>query len=307
MPGPYISAISYVLGELLPISELPELAQDPVMLQSFRALGLERYSRERRAAYELAEVAARGTLRKSGLAPSEVDLLVYASDTPPMKRYYGADIRRLCAELGIVKAYPVGLFLSECANAQVALRIASDWIAGGRASAALVVSADTGVDGYSRVWPHVTVLSDGGSAFLLTRDKPAEGFELIDTAHFTNPDVATLDTSTQMLEYFRGIVAGVRAVTKDVLARSRLSQTDVRKVIVNNYNLSVIRTYVSQMGFDLSQVYTKNLPRFAHTYASDAFINLHDAAAEQWFAPNDMVIALGTATVTWGASVLRRL
>jgi 3-oxoacyl-[acyl-carrier-protein] synthase III len=303
----YLRSIGYALGELRPLAEVPELAKDESALETFLALGLEKFSRSDRTPPEMAHEAMQKTLAAANVSPDSIDVLIYASDTPPMRTYYGEDIRELSCSLGLSNAYPIGLFLSECGNCHLALRQAADLIRLGRADRVLVVTSDRCVENYPRVWTSVTVLSDGACSFLVERERPAEGFELCSTAHRTNPGLWKLDLSTQLLEYFKGVVENVGLVSRDALTAEKLAPGDVKRVIVNNYSYSVIRTFVRQAGFKMSQAYVRNLARFAHTFASDAFINLSDMTSECEVTSGDYVLMVGSATTTWGASLVRKI
>jgi 3-oxoacyl-[acyl-carrier-protein] synthase III len=308
IPAPvYVRAPGYTLGELRPLAEVPELGRDKGALKSFLDVGLVHFSHSDLSPPAMAAKAIAATFRASGVAPESVDAFIYASDTPPLGRYYGEELRTLCCEAGLARAYPIGLFLSECANQQLSLRMAADLINADRADRVLVVTADRVVENYPRAWTGVTVLGDGACSFLVERARPDEGYELCATAHSTNPELWRLDLNTQLLDFFKGVIEQLRAVASDALRCGGITQGDVDHLIVSNYNLSVIRTFAQTTGFTMERVYTKNLPRFAHTFASDSFINLADLTAEGGMRPGQHVLMLSSGTTTWGGSLLRRL
>lgn len=306
----YVHSVAYELGELVEdISECADLKEDTVALESFLALGLSKYRRTERVPAELARSCAERTLEQAKLSGGDVDTLIYASETLLEKRYYAFDTKQFCCDLELARAYPVGIFGSECANAQTGMQIAADMIRAGRANNVLLVTTDLIPEhrGFSRVWPSVTVLSDAACSCVVSGTRPREGFELLSTAFHANPSVWNIDLSTQLLEYFKSIVQGVKRVSAEALTRADLRADDVQHAVVNNYNLSVVRTFASQMGFTLSQVYLKNLARFAHSFASDGLINLTDLTEAGKMGPDQLCLMLGSGTTAWAASVVRRI
>lgn len=305
----YVHSVAYELGEIVePISEISDLQQDSVSLESFLALGLANFCRTERAPAELARACSVRTLTEAQLAGGDIDILLYASETLLEKRYYAFDTKQFCCDMELSRAYPMGLFGSECANAQNGIQLAADIIRAGRARNVLLVTTDLIPEhkGFSRVWPSVTVLSDAACSCIISSTPPVRGYELLSTALWTNPSLWNIDLSVKLLEYFKGIVQGVKRVGTEVLRLAELQREHVQHVLVNNYNLSVVRTFVSQMGFELSQAYLDNLPRFAHSFAADGLINLTDLVATGKVAPGHHCVLLGSGTTAWAASLLRR-
>ncbi|MEZ4364233.1 MAG: 3-oxoacyl-[acyl-carrier-protein] synthase III C-terminal domain-containing protein [Kofleriaceae bacterium] len=309
----YVHSVSYELGEIVePISEIPDLKEDTVSLESFLALGLSELRRTDRVPAELARACCERSLQAARLRGADIDTIIYASETLLEKRYYAFDTKQFCCDMELSRAFPMGLFGSECANAQTGMQLAADMIRAGRAHNILLVTTDLIPEhkGFSRVWPNVTVLSDAACSCIISDTAPAQGYELLSTAFWTNPALWNIDLSVKLLEYFKGIAQGVKRVGADVLKLAKggeVSREQVQHVLVNNYNLSVVRTFVSQMGFELSQAYLKNLPRFAHSFAADGLINLTDLVSTGKVAPGHHCILLGSGTTAWAASLVKRI
>jgi 3-oxoacyl-[acyl-carrier-protein] synthase-3 len=304
----YISGISYVLGELESITEIEELQSNAMSMDNFLALGLESYAVSVSSPSEMAIEAGRKCLEETGVLPERIDMVIYATETFGSPSFSREDIRKFCAALNLRRAYPQGLFLSECANIQTGLRMASDSIISGRSRNVLLVTTDKCMDGDTRILPpNLSILSDGASACLITSEKPSSGFQVIDTFCWTDPELYFVDPSKNFKEYFQRTLAGVKSVGTTLLENNKLHPTDITGVIVNNYNTSIMYTLVTQIGFTLEQTCLNNLAAFGHAFASDNLINLKTHCANINSQKDDLFLLSASGPTTWGAALVKQI
>jgi 3-oxoacyl-[acyl-carrier-protein] synthase III len=273
----------------------------------FRALGLAQYASSASSTRELAVEAARSSLR-AAFAPA-IGAFVYATNTLAASNESRDDLRQFSLDLGISSAIPVGVFAWECANLHLAMRTSADLIATGRTSSVLVATADRCLPGETRILPpNLTVLSDSAaSAILSTEPGPSPCFAIVGAGEHSDPSLWKLDVERELQEFYRGTVDGIKAAVAGALASSRMSIGDVSSVITNNYNLSIMRTFAAQIGFDAKRAWTKNLARFGHAYAADNIINLADMVSAGEVPPGAHVLLVSSGPTTWGATLLRRV
>src|ERR1700674_4882914 len=118
-----ISSLCYELGRRCRIDELPEFTARPDLLALLAPAGsgLRYYHESDETPYALARRCAQRTIEDSGVAPASIDAVMFASDSLDD----AAALGRLLADLELVKAYPINVSLSDCANLPIALRVAS--------------------------------------------------------------------------------------------------------------------------------------------------------------------------------------
>jgi 3-oxoacyl-[acyl-carrier-protein] synthase III len=304
----YISGVSYELGSSSPISEICELKENPELLDAFQTLGLKSYCKSSISPADLARPALARTLEATGIEPRRVDALVYATSSfwnPAFQRR--EEISRLIDDLELENAYPIGVTLSESANLQSAMRVAAGLVALGDCDNVLVVATDCISDADSRiVAPGISVKSDAAASCLISADPNAD-FELLGARQTIRPGLWNVDAERDLMHYMQSINDALAKTVRGVLEACGCDRGDIRQVIANNYNISVLRTYAATLGFDPTRIYSKNIGRTAHAVAADNLINLADYVAECPPPRGSLFALIGAGPNLWGASVLRTI
>jgi 3-oxoacyl-[acyl-carrier-protein] synthase III len=240
--------------------------------------------------------------------PTRVDALVYATSSfwnPVFQRR--EEISRLINELELENAYPIGVTLSESANLQSAMRVAAGLVALGDCDNVLVVATDCISDTDTRiVAPRISVKSDAAASCLISADPDAE-FELLGARQTIRPGLWNADTERDLMQYMQAINDALAKTVRGALDASGCKRSDIRQVIANNYNISVLRTYAATLEFDPACIYSKNIGRTAHAVAADNLINLADYTAECTPPRGSLLALVGAGPNLWGASILRAI
>lgn len=301
----YLSAMAYELGHLLDISSLDELCDKQEVLEQFLALGLEKYSHSHISPIEMAKKSANKTLEKSSIKRSEIDAVVYATNSFWNPDFYSRQaIGQFLLDLELVNAYPIGVFFSDCSNAHSALRVAKNLVKSEDCSNVLVVTTDANRPEESRILqPNISINSDGAASCIIS-SQPEGDFEILKITQHTDADMACIDPSKQILEYFEGITAGVRFAVLKSMSHVKATPKEFKKVIINNYNSSVNQTFCSILELQDSQVFTDNLSRFAHAISADNLINLSDLLDQSSIGSQDLMLLIGTGPNAWGSTIL---
>lgn len=298
-----LTSIEYVMGDPRPIREIPELAADDGLLETLLALGLESYCTSTRPTIQLAQQAASQTLENSNIARDEIGLLVYATSFPEGETGTLPDLGRLCSELQMHNAAAQGVFGWECANLFLAWQTAVNWVASGDTEHALVVTADRCWRGSRLVPPGMSVLSDGACAGIVTRSELHAGWRLQSIAHQANPSMSAVSSSGDAAAYLAGVGKGVRLAAQKAMKDLQYTPSDIGTVCMNNYNLSLLRTFCRSLEVDPRLAFRKNIDRFGHCWAADAWINLKDAQGIQ--PSSQSTLLLGSGPSHWGAAVVK--
>jgi 3-oxoacyl-[acyl-carrier-protein] synthase III len=304
----YLGCIEYELGELVSLDGLAELKKQEGLVETLNALGLESYALSDRSAAELALTAASRTLRRASVMPRDIDVLVYATSSLSDQYALREGIANLVLEIGLQHAYPMGVFLSGCANFHSALRIARSLVRSGDAAHVLLVTTDKVPDGVSRmVPPNVSVASDGAASCIVSASSDLE-FEVMSVCQHVAPDLVrqcNFDASANFTAYLQGFAAGLKRTQEATLAAAELEPEKISKLVLNNYNLSIVRLFRSQLGIPIERMYLRNIARFAHAIASDNLINLSDHVAAEGTLEHEHSLLLSAGPVMWGGAVLR--
>ncbi|AFZ28262.1 3-oxoacyl-(acyl-carrier-protein) synthase III (plasmid) [Cylindrospermum stagnale PCC 7417] len=305
----YLKALAYELGELHSIDEVSELKEDPQVLNTLLTLGLDKYSKSSLTLSGIAKISALKTMEKAPIIDQDIDVLLYATNSFRNFKSTGlAEICHLIDELSLERAYPIGINLSECGNLQAAIRVGTSLIKSEDCNNVLIVTTDKGAVGGSRIIsPNISVTSDAAASFILTNSETDAEFEMVCNKQHMNPGVSYIDPMRDGLQYLEAIMEGIKKTSHMTLIEIGKEPKDFRKLIINNYNTSVTKTICDILEFDHEQVYSKNIPRFAHAWASDNIINLYDFLLETPLLPNDLIMLIGTGTSAWGCTVLSKI
>jgi 3-oxoacyl-[acyl-carrier-protein] synthase III len=297
-------SIGRALGTRRSIRELPELAGQPQNLQTLQETGIESYLESDEPASALAIRAGASSLAQSGLAGDAIDAVVYATTTFRDPDLYGIEFRRVQHALGLTRAYPVGLFGSECANNVVAVQVAQGLLMTGFENV-LVITTDTAPRNARVMFALVSVFSDGAASMLLSRSVPQQ-YNLRGCYLHTTPEMWDVDPVQHLMAFLKGSAAGFAATGAGLAKSTGIPLSRFKKFFNNNYNLGVQRTIKTTLELTDDQVYYENIPRNGHIYAADAPSNLRDASEKGLVSEGDLCVVLSSGHNTWGGLALQR-
>lgn len=308
-PSIYLSSVGHVLGDVVPIASVAELAADPVALERFHSLGLENCAVASVPMKEMVVASLTKTLSDSHIPREQVAGLVLASSSLEPDEAQDLTVQ-VAAELGLAHAVPYGVFLGQCANWFLALTIARGIAAGlGGGQALLVVSADQlPAVGWSRVVANgASVFSDGVASCLLTTFMPRRGYRVRSVGVRTYPAVYSAHRSGSLLEYIQEYAAALQAVSVEACKAAGVEITSVDKVVGGNYNRAVLRNYVPLLGLRAEQIFDQHVARFGHCFSADQLIALGDLQEQRTEVAEPKYLLLGNGMYVWGGAVVERV
>ena len=292
-----ILGIASELGRLRSIAEIDFLGADPQALELYRLAGLECYAESDLRPVDLAAAAVRRTLELADLAGidrREVGYLLYVGESHERDEAVSADdVNELLLATGLAGAYPIGLALSQCANVVTGLRVAASLILSGAARRVMVVSVDKAPrrPGGRRMQPEMSVRSDSAVSCLV--GPPGEGqLDVLSIVQENAPEQRRIDASAEPGTLQMGKFRHIRTVAKRLLAELEAEPGRFRRVITNNYNREIAKTFVSLCGFPHALGFYDNIPRLAHAVAGDVLLNLGDLADAGGLEPGDLALLL---------------
>jgi len=276
----------------------------------------------------LAREASKKALDKAGLAPADIDCIIYCTCTPDhFEPGNGVFLQR---ELGLTDIPAVDV-RNQCSGFIYGLSIADAWIRTGQYKNILLVGAEVhsrGLDKTTRGRDTAVLFGDGaGAAVLGPIDDDGRG--VLSTHIFADGRYAEklwVDgpglahdpyVSVEMLEQglHRAVMEG-RDVFKFAslkmpesvaiaLKTNRLTPADVKLLVPHQANQRIIEMVQKAAGLREDQVYS-NIQKYGNTTAASIPIALDEALAEGRLQRGDLLVltAFGSG-FTWGSAAIR--
>jgi 3-oxoacyl-[acyl-carrier-protein] synthase-3 len=271
---------------------------------------------EYETAWELATEAAGTVLKRSGVSPADVDLVLYAG-SGEWDRPFWSPAAQVAAEQGIERAhcFEVSNF---CNAAMTAVQLAADKITLGRARHALVLVGDRLsqlVDYHDPDSKMLFNFGDAPAAVLVGRDGP---LELLHSQMRTEPQWADYYSGDieddRILMRRRGHRRGLGdaylrnfvELTNDTLSTLDLAPADVRYFLINQGDRNMHERVLGALGVPPERS-VFNYHRYGHMGGSDPFLALAELMDEGRLSPGDVVLVASSGMgFSWGVTALRR-
>lgn len=284
--------------------------------------------REGETGAELSLRAAERALEMAGLAPGDLDAIVYATSSPDhFAPGNGVFLQRLLG-VGTIPAIDVR---TQCSGFIYALSVADAWIRCGMYRHILVVGAEvqsTGMDVTTRGRNTAVIFADGAGAVVVgPTDEPGRGilgFDLHSDGTYTeklwvdspgcmyHPRVSPehLAEGRHFLqmdgkEVFRHAVERMPQSVCAVLAQLGLTPSAITLLVPHQANLRISEMVQRTLGLRDDQVYN-NIQRYGNTTAATIPIALDECVRGGRIAAGDLVVltAFGSGFM-WGSTAIR--
>lgn len=276
----------------------------------------------------LAESAGRRALDAAGLAPRDLDAIVYASSTPDY--FLPGNGVLLQHALGAANIPALDLRM-QCSGFVYALQVADAFIRRGSYRRILVVGQEiqsTRMDLSTRGRGTAVIFADGAGAVVLgPQEGDGRGLLAFDLhgdggsarklwcegpGAIGHPPVSMADYEAGKYfltmdgrEVFRHAVSRMPESVRAALGHAGLSLEAVKLLIPHQANLRISEAVQKQLGLRADQVYN-NIQRFGNTTAATIPIALDECVRSGRVLPGDLLVftAFGSGFL-WGSCVLR--
>jgi 3-oxoacyl-[acyl-carrier-protein] synthase-3 len=250
------------------------------MLDDPAAWGWGRFFRSRRGQAELAVASARRTLTMAGCTGADIDAVILcAAQFPSQVDCHARYCRTVLTELGLGRAFMIGVTLGQCNTMLSAVHLADRLVASQAYGNVLVIASDQVADEEER-FQQFALFSDGAASCLVT-SRPG-GLAIRATASALDP--SALDTA--------GRVSGRlgRTAMNAITQQSGVTAGQISVVLPPNLFTPVIRMSEGQSGFRPDQLYLRNITDRGHCFSADPFVNLADHQSANLTRPGDYVL-----------------
>ena len=269
----------------------------------------------------MATEACKEVLKKRGIGPEEIDLIIVATVTPDM--VFPATACLVQEQLGATNAWGFDLSAA-CSGFLFGLSCGTQFIVSGKHEKVLVVGADkmSSIIDYTDRTTCI-LFGDGAGAVLL--EPNMKGYGIIDSVEYTDgsgsnalcmpgggslkpASSATLD---ERLHYvyqdgktvFKYAVKGMADVAEEIMQRNNLDGDDIRYLVPHQANQRIIDATARRMGVTTEKVMI-NIDRYGNTTAGTIPLCLYDWEKELTTGDNLVLTAFGGG-FTWAATYLK--
>jgi 3-oxoacyl-[acyl-carrier-protein] synthase III len=276
------------------------------------------------ATSDLAKEAAVEAIRRAGITPADVDLIIVGTVTPDM--LFPSTACLLQTKIGATNAWGFDVSAA-CSAFAYSLTVGSQLIAAGSANYALIVGADvmSSIIDYTDRTTCV-LFGDGAGAVILGRSE-GNAAGILDFAHEIDGSggaalcmpaggslrPASHETVDQRLHFvkqdgqtvFKFAVRRTGDLCERLLKRNHVTAADIDLFVSHQANRRIIEAVADRVGVDRSKVVI-NIERFGNTTAGTIPLALNDAVEAGQLKKGDLVlIASVGAGFTVGALLVR--
>ena len=262
------------------------------------------------SAYDLALAAVRsidgdvadvGAIVYATCIPANANLGTRFEETADVKHLMDFPASRLQADLGLDRAYVVGLGQQACTSMLGSLRIAQGLLATeDTLERVLCVSADRFPPGatYEQAY---SLISDGAAACVVSRAPAA--YRLVASHHITNGAMVAADDDETVGSYF----AYTHRLVTELLAKAGLGTDEIDWVVPQNTDLKAWQIVARLLRMDPARIQCPSLADVGHVISADNLVNLAWLEERDVVQPGQRVLlTMAGYGMNWQGVVLQR-
>ena len=265
--------------------------------------------------------AAEDLINKSGIDPSEIDMVIMATATPDLP--VASTAAYVATQIGATNAFSYDL-QAACSSFLYGMSTASAYVASGKYKKVLLIGADkmSSIIDYTDRTTCI-IFGDGGGAVLfepneeglglqdefLRSDGIGRDFLRIEAGGSLMP--ASEETVANKKHYvfqdgktvFKFAVSNMADVSERIMQRNNLSHDDVSWLVAHQANKRIIDATARRMGLDDSKV-LMNIAHYGNTTSATLPLLLSDFE-KQFKKGDNLIFAAFGGGFTWGSIYLK--
>jgi len=292
-------------------------------IRSRTGIAERRISSESEASSDLGAAAAQEALKRAGLKPEEIDLILVATITPDM--FFPSTACFIQDKIGAEHAAAFDI-AAACSGFIFGLSIADSYLRSGAFKHILLIGAETLTKVTDWKDRNTCVLfGDGAGAVVLRREEGEAG--LLSTHLFSDGSLSALlnlpgggsrnPTSERSLrqglhfikmngnETFKVAVRSLEQACREALSHNGLDASQIDLFIPHQANYRIIQAVASRLDFPLERVYL-TLERHGNTSAASIPLALDEAVMSGRVKAKDLLLLSSFGGgMTWASAVIR--
>ncbi|HEX9920743.1 MAG TPA: beta-ketoacyl-ACP synthase III [Candidatus Methylomirabilis sp.] len=319
-----IATGSYVPERVLSNFDLEKMVDtSDEWIRSRTGIAERRISSESEASSDLGAAAAQEALKRAGLKPEEIDLILVATITPDM--FFPSTACFIQDKIGAEHAAAFDI-AAACSGFIFGLSIADSYLRSGAFKHILLIGAETLTKVTDWKDRNTCVLfGDGAGAVVLRREEGEGG--LLSTHLFSDGSLSALlnlpgggsrnPTSERSLrqglhfikmngnETFKVAVRSLEQACREALSHNGLDSSQIDLFIPHQANYRIIQAVASRLGFSLERV-CLTLERHGNTSAASIPLALDEAVMSGRVKAKDLLLLSSFGGgMTWASAVIR--
>jgi 3-oxoacyl-[acyl-carrier-protein] synthase-3 len=319
-----IATGSYVPERVLSNFDLEKMVDtSDEWIRSRTGIAERHISSESEASSDLGAAAAQEALKRAGLKPEEIDLILVATITPDM--FFPSTACFIQDKIGAEHAAAFDI-AAACSGFIFGLSIADSYLRSGAFKHILLIGAETLTKVTDWKDRNTCVLfGDGAGAVVLRREEGEAG--ILSTHLFSDGSLSALlnlpgggsrnPTSERSLrqglhfikmngnETFKVAVRSLEQACREALSHNGLDSSQIDLFIPHQANYRIIQAVASRLDFPLERVYL-TLERHGNTSAASIPLALDEAVMSGRVKAKDLLLLSSFGGgMTWASAVIR--
>jgi len=319
-----IATGSYVPERVLTNFELEKMVDtSDDWIRSRTGIKERRISAESEATSDLGAAAANEAIKKAGMKPEQIDLILVATITPDM--FFPSTACFIQDKIGAKNSAGFDI-VAACSGFLYGLSIADSYIRTGAFKNILLVGAETLTKVTDWKDRNTCVLfGDAAGAVLLRGEQGESGilsthlysdgsfWGLLNLPGGGSRNPTSANTMRQGLHFikmngnetFKVAVRSSEQACRDALSKNGLDVSQIDLFIPHQANYRIIQAVASRLAFPLEKVYL-NLEAYGNTSAASIPLALDQAVASERVKTNDLILLSSFGGgMTWASAVIR--
>jgi 3-oxoacyl-[acyl-carrier-protein] synthase-3 len=266
-----------------------------------RVFGLKNLPIDLNATIEpLLIAAASCCLKEASIQPQQIKWLIHAHTATHVCPFGQSAVRSLKQKLGLDHAIAFGTGMTKCAAIFTAFEIANELLKSlAQDKYILLVTGDVAFTEVLQYIPGSTITTDGAAAILLAKD--SINHQYLSSVNITYGEFAAgvWGEKANLQKFEKHYSQYLSAVILAAIAKANLSLEQIKLILPHNVNTLSWLKVIKELSLPRDTIFLDNIPRTAHCFGSDPFINLRDALMRNLIQKGDYYLL---ATVGLGAT-----
>lgn len=290
-------------GDKVLISDLTKKENIPVSEAKIfeKIMGLRFAIRDYAVNYQDQLLSILGSFfKKRHVDKSRIKYCIYAHTADDIAPNGFSVFEKAIKKFGLLQTQFFGVSLHKCASVFQILRLSEALFEKlSDLDLIILVISDVTFTGILQYIPGSTVLSDGSVAIELRKSGShclILGVYLNEVGCFSKGFKGAYDEQLLFQSiYCTNVILSINTV----LDQANINILKIKKIFPHNVNITSWKQVADQLQIPLDKIYLKNIPKTAHCFGADPFINLADAESEGILNVGDYIILV---TVGLGAT-----